>query len=35
MNTGRAGLRATLHHIGITSPDPAELADFYHRALDR
>jgi len=33
MNTGRAGLQATLHHIGITSPDPAKLADFYHRAL--
>jgi len=33
MNTGRAGLQATLHHIGITSPEPARPADFYHRVL--
>jgi catechol 2,3-dioxygenase len=26
-------LRATLHHIALASPDPAGLADFYHRAL--
>lgn len=33
MDTGRAGLQAALHHIGVASPDPAGLAGFYHRAL--